>query len=290
MKIGFLGLGAMGHGMAANLIKAGHQVTVWNRSPEAAKPLAALGASVASTPAETVSGDAAFSILADDAAVDSVFSDVLLAGAAKGLVHANMATISVAMVNTLVARHKRHGVGYVGAPVFGRADVAAAGKLNIVASGDAAALAKLQPAFDVMGQKTWVVGDDPVHAHSCKIAGNLMIATVIEMLGEAFALVEKSGVDPKLFAEVMTGSIFGAPVFKNYAAIIADKKFEPPGFKLRLGLKDVTLALAAGSATATPLPLASLIRDHFLEAIAHGDGDKDWSALASVSGRKAGLG
>ena len=290
MKIGFLGLGSMGHGMAANLLKAGHEVVVWNRSAGATKPLAVLGAKVAATPSQTVGGDAVISILADDAAVDGVFTDEVLAGAAKGLVHANMATISVAMVNTLTARHQRHGVGYVGAPVFGRADVAAAGKLNIVASGEAAALAKLQPAFDAMGQKTWVVGDDPVHAHSCKIAGNLMIATVIEMLGEAFALIEKSGVDPRLFSEVMTGSIFGAPVFNNYAAIIAGKKFEPAGFKLRLGLKDVTLALAAGSATATPLPLASLIRDHFLEAIAHGDGDKDWSALAAVASRRAGLG
>lgn len=289
MRIGFLGLGAMGQGMAANLLAAGHEVVVWNRSPGPAVALAAKGARLATTPAGALKGDLTLSILADDAAVLSVFDDEALGAAAPGLVHANMATISLDAAKTLMERHASHGLGYVAAPVFGRADVAAAGKLNIVASGAPADLAKLAPAFEAVGQTTWEVGEDPLHAHTVKIAGNLMIATAIEMLGETLALCEKSGVDPKRFAEIMTSTVFNAPVFKGYAGLITEKRYEPAGFKMRLGLKDVSLALAAGSASQTPLPLASLIRDHFLEGIANGNGDKDWSALAEVVARKAGL-
>jgi 3-hydroxyisobutyrate dehydrogenase-like beta-hydroxyacid dehydrogenase len=290
MKIGFLGLGAMGRGMVANLLKAGHEVTVWNRSPGPAGALAAQGARVAATPAEALKGEVALSILADDAAALSVVDETALAQAAPGLVHGCMATVSIEAVRKMMDSHARASVGYVGAPVFGRGDVAAAGKLNIIASGAAADIARLQPAFDAMGQKTWVVGTDPAHAHTVKIAGNLMIATAIELLGETFALCEKSGVDPKAFAEIMTSTIFAAPVFKNYAALITNKAYEPAGFKMTLGLKDATLALAAGNGTNTPLPLASLLRDHYLEALAHGDANKDWAALAEVSARKAGLG
>lgn len=289
MKIGFLGLGGMGQGMAANLVKAGHQVTVWNRSSGPAATLAAQGAQVAATPAEALQGDAALSILADDAATLSIFDDATLAQAAPGLVHGCMATISIDAVRALVARHEAAGLRYVGAPVFGRTEVAVAGKLNIIAAGAAADITRLHPAFDAMGQKTWVVGSDPTHAHTVKIAGNLMIATTIELLGETFALCEKSGVDPKTFSEVMTNTLFASPVFKTYAGIIADRAYEPPAFKLPLGLKDANLALAAGQATQTPLPLASLVRDHFLEALAQGGANKDWSALAEVSARKAGL-
>ncbi|MGE0054362.1 MAG: NAD(P)-dependent oxidoreductase [Hyphomicrobium sp.] len=289
MRIGFLGLGAMGQGMAANLLAAGHEVVVWNRSPGPAVALAAKGARLATTPADALKGDLALSILADDAAVLSVFDEEALGTAVPELVHANMATISLDAAKTLMERHARHGLGYVAAPVFGRADVAAAGKLNIVASGAPADLAKLAPAFEAVGQKTWEVGEDPLHAHTVKIAGNLMIATAIEMLGETLALCEKSGIDPKRFAEIMTSTVFNAPVFKGYAGLITEKRYEPAGFKMRLGLKDVSLALAAGSASQTPLPLASLIRDHFLEGIANGNGDKDWSALAEVVARKAGL-
>jgi len=279
----------MGRGMAARLVEAGHEVIVWNRSPGPAGDLAAQGAKVAMTPAEALQGDVVLSILADDNAVLSVFDEQTLSAAATGLIHANMATISLAAAKTLMAQHKSRGVGYVAAPVFGRADAAAAGQFNIVASGKAAELAKLQPAFDRLGHKTWIAGEDPLRAHTVKISGNLMIAATIEMLGEALALCEKCGVDPSRFAEIMTSTIFAAPVFKNYAELITQKRYEPASFKMRLGLKDVSLALAAGSTSRTPLPLASLIRDHFLEGVATGDGDKDWSALAQVVARKAGL-
>lgn len=290
MRIGFLGLGIMGRGMAANLLKGGHEVIVWNRTPGQEAPLVALGAKVAKTPAETLKGDAAISILADDRAVLSVFSDEAMAGAAKGLVHANMATVSLDAANALSAQHARFGSTYVAAPVFGRGEVAAAGKLNIIASGPHDAIAKLQPAFDCMGQKTWIAGTDPAQAHLFKIAGNLLIASSIEMLSEAFVLCEKGGVDPKQFAAMMTSTIFAAPVFKGYAELITEKRYEPAGFNMHLGLKDATLALAAGSASNTPVPLASLLRDHYLEAIANGHGRKDWSALALVAARRAGLG
>ena len=289
MKIGFLGLGAMGSGMASNLLKAGHQVTVWNRSPEPAQALAARGAAIALEPAGAMAGDIALSILANDEAVLSVFSDAVLSRAAPGLVHANMATVSIDAVRAMNAAHTKHGVGFAGAPVFGRPDAAAAGKLNIVVSGDPAFIAKLQPAFDCMAQKTWALGSDPVEAHVVKIAGNLMIMSVIEMLSEALALCENCGVDPKKFAEIMTNSIFSAPVFRSYAALISEKTFEPAAFSMHLGLKDAGLALAAGRQSGTPLPLVELIRAHFLEGIAHGDGDKDWSALARVIARKSTL-
>lgn len=290
MKIGFLGLGTMGRGMAANLVKGGHEVTVWNRSRGPVQELAEQGAKVAAHPAETVTGDVVISILADDKAVLSTFTGDVLAHASNGLVHANMATVSIDAAKFMMAQHAHHGVTYVGAPVFGRGDAAAAAKLNIVASGDASAIDKLQPAFDLMGQRTWRVGTDPAQAHIMKICGNLMIAASIEMMGEAFALCEKGNADPKIFSELMTSTIFASPVFKGYSALITEKKYEPAGFTMTLGLKDASLALAAGSATNTPLPIASLLRDHYLEAIANGWKDKDWAALAALTARKAGLG
>jgi len=289
MRVGFLGMGTMGKAMAANLVKAGYAVTVWNRSPAPAAELAALGAMVAATPDGTVGGEAVISMLADDASTKAVFSDDLLATAAKGLVHVNMATVSIAACKSLVERHGRHGIAYVAAPVFGRAEVAAAGKLNIVAGGKEADIARVQPLLDAMGQKTWRTGTDPAHANLVKITGNFMLAASIEMLSEAFSLTERGGVDPRIFAEIMTSTLFAAPAFKIYSEIINSKRFEPAGFKMALGLKDVGLALEASHALQTPLPMASLVRDHFLEGLAAGHAEKDWSALSAVVRRNAGL-
>jgi len=244
---------------------------------------------VAATPDGTVGGEAVISMLADDASTKAVFSDDLLATAAKGLVHVNMATVSIAACKSLVERHGRHGIAYVAAPVFGRAEVAAAGKLNIVAGGKEADIARVQPLLDAMGQKTWRTGTDPAHANLVKITGNFMLAASIEMLSEAFSLTERGGVDPKIFAEIMTSTLFAAPAFKIYSEIINSKRFEPAGFKMALGLKDVGLALEASHALQTPLPMASLVRDHFLEGLAAGHAEKDWSALSAVVRRNAGL-
>jgi len=228
-------------------------------------------------------------MLADDASTNAIMTDDLLAAAPKGIVHVNMATVSVAAAQSLSERHKAHGLTYVAAPVFGRAEVAAAGKLNIVAGGSDEAIARVQPLFDAMGQKTWRAGADPAHASLVKITGNFMLAASIEMLAEAFSLAEKGGVDPKVFAEIMTSTLFAAPAFKIYSEIINARRFEPAGFKMPLGLKDVGLALDAGLASRTPLPMASLVRDHLLAGLAAGHGDKDWSALSIIVRRNAGL-
>ncbi|WP_348771488.1 NAD(P)-dependent oxidoreductase [Azospirillum sp. SYSU D00513] len=290
MDIGFVGLGGMGRGMAANLVKAGHRVRVWNRSSGPAEEMRAAGAEPVARVEDAMQGEAVLSILADDSAM----RDVFLAGgaldrAAKGLIHVNMATVSAAFVRELMAAHAERGLGYVAAPVFGRTDVAAAGKLNILAAGDPAAVERVQPLLDAMGQKTWPLGDDPLRANIVKIAGNFMIAAAIESMGEAVALGRGHGIAAGDLLEIMTNTLFSSPVYKGYGGIITEERYDPAAFKLTLGLKDVRLALAAGDAANVPLPLASLLRDGFLEAVAHGDADKDWAALARVSARRAGL-
>jgi len=235
-------------------------------------------------------GEAVFTMLADDNALREVLlTSGALERASKNLVHVNLATISLGFVEELVAIHKDLGLAYVAAPVFGRPDAAAAAKLNIIVAGPAGAIAKVQPLLDCFGQKTWPVGDDPVRANAVKIAGNFMIAAAIESMGEAAALVRGHGVAARDFLEILTKTLFASPVFQGYGAIIAAEQFEPAGFRLKLGLKDVRLALAAGEAANVPLPLASLLRDNFLDALAHGEGEKDWSALARVAARRAGL-
>lgn len=289
MKIGFLGLGGMGAAMATNLINAGHQVVAWNRSPGPLEPLLALGAQAAREPAEAFDAELVISMLADDASTRTVLIDSgALASAKAGLIHLSMATLSTAFVGELIELHRRQGLEFIAAPVFGRTDVAAAGKLNILVAGPAAAIAKAQPVLDVLGQKTWPLGDDPLRASVVKIAGNFMIASAIEAMGESAALVKSFGVEPADLLEIMGNTLFNAPVYRNYGAQIAEQRFDPAGFRLVLGLKDVGLALAAGQAQRVPLPFASVLRDNLLEAIAHGDGERDWSALSQVSMRKSG--
>ena len=289
MEIGFIGLGAMGRAMAANLLSAGHRLRVWNRSPAPARQLAEHGAEAAGTPAEAFRGDVVITMLADDAAYRAVgLAGPVLDQAPPGLIHLNMATVSVDLTRELASAHAERGLSYVAAPVFGRAEVAAAGKLNIVAAGPESALDRAAPLFEALGQRTWRLGSDPTQAAAAKIAGNFMIASAIETMAEATTLADRHGVAPETLLEVLTGSLFSAPVYKNYGAIIAGRKYQPPGFRLALGLKDVRLALAAGEGARVPLPFASVLRDGFLEAIAHGDGDLDWAALAEVARRRAG--
>ncbi len=290
MKVGFLGLGAMGAAMATNLLRAGHQVTVWNRSPAAAQPLAALGATVASAPAEAARGEAVLSMLANDDAVRAVILDGGALGAmAPGAVHANHATVSVALAKELAQVHAARGVGYVAAPVFGRPDVAAAGKLNILAAGEARAIERVRPLLDAMGSRVWPLGEAPERANVAKIAGNFMLAAAIESMAEASALVRAHGVGAADFLDVMTGTLFAAPAYQGYAALIATQRFKPAGFALPLGYKDVGLALSAGAAARVPLPFAGVLRDSLLEALAAGDEDVDWSVLSQVAARRARL-
>ena len=291
MDVGFLGLGAMGRPMALNLIKAGHRVRVWNRSRGTADALIANGATAAATPHDAFGAEAAISMLADDAATRSVILDSgALNAAPRGLVHVNMATISVSCSRALADAHRERGIAYVAAPVFGRPDAAAAASLHIVAAGPVAAIDRVQPLFDVLGQKTWRVGDDAPRANVMKIAGNFLIACAIEAMSESAALAHAHGLAPRDLFEMLTSTLFASPIYKNYSALIVDQRFEPAGFALRLGLKDTRLALAAGEDAQVPLPFGSVLRDNFLDAIAHGDAERDWTAVAKVALRPAGRG
>jgi 3-hydroxyisobutyrate dehydrogenase-like beta-hydroxyacid dehydrogenase len=288
MDIGFIGLGEMGVAMVHNMLKAGHTVRVWNRSPQRAEVLAAAGARVVGSPAEAFTGDAVFSMLADDAALREVIDAPLLEHAPRGLIHVNMATISVALAEELAHAHALRGLHYVAAPVLGRPDVAAAGKLTIVAGGPAEAIDRVQPVFDAIGQKTWRIGSLPQQANVIKLAANFMLGSAVETLGEAASLVTAHGVAMQDFLDVITAGPFQGPVYQGYGKMIAERRYEPALFKARLGLKDVRLALAAADAVSTPMPVASVVRDSLIEAIAHGDGEKDFAVLGQVSARRAG--
>lgn len=290
MKVGFIGLGAMGSAMASNLIKAGHAVTVWNRSPEAAEPLASLGAKVASTPERAAQGDVLFSMLANDKAVREVVLDSgLLDEMDKGTVHVNHATVSVALARELAAAHAERGLDYLAAPVFGRPDVAAAGKLNIVVAGKPDVIERVRPLLEAMGSAIWPMGDVAERANVVKIAGNFMLGAAIESMAEAAALTRAHGVSAGDFLHLMTSTLFAAPPYQGYGKLIAEQRFKPAGFALPLGYKDINLALAAADAARVPLPLASVLRDSLLETLALGDEDVDWSAMSMIAARRAGL-
>ncbi len=291
-QIGFVGVGAMGEGMVRNLLSAGHAVAVYNRTRERAEALAGDGARVVDTPAAAAEGaTAVLSILADDGATEATTfgAEGILEGLPKGAVHACMATISVEQGRRLEAAHRAAGQGYVSAPVFGRPPAAAAGKLFVVAAGAPEALAACEPAFAAVGQRTFVVGDDAVMANIVKIGGNFMLASLIETLGEAFALTRSYDVDPAQFLEILTGTVFPAPVYKIYGGMVASDRYEPAGFKLPLGLKDVGLALEAAQAKTVPMPIGSLVRDRFLTALARGYHEFDWAGLGRVCAEDAGL-
>ncbi|HWD26951.1 MAG TPA: NAD(P)-dependent oxidoreductase [Rhizomicrobium sp.] len=290
MKIGVIGLGAMGAGIAGNLLAAGHDVTVWNRSRGPVDALVAKGAQAAAAAADALQGDVLVSMLASDEAMRAVGLDgPLLDRAARGLVHCNMATVSIALAQELSEAHARRGLGYVSAPVFGRPNVAEAGQLLIVAAGADDALARLAPVFAAAGRRTEIVGAEPHKANLFKIAGNFMIVSVVETLGEAFALLRKGGVDHAQFQEVMAATLFAAPIYQGYGKLIVDEAFEPPGFTLRLGLKDVNLARSANAALGGYLPLGDLMARHLEEAIAAGLGEKDLTAATALIAKKAGV-
>jgi 3-hydroxyisobutyrate dehydrogenase-like beta-hydroxyacid dehydrogenase len=290
MKVGVIGLGAMGSGLAESLLRAGHEVVVWNRSKPPLELLRTAGAHAADTPAEVFAADAVVTMLANDEAVREVILDGgLLKCANGGTVHVMSATISVALAKELEKVHARERVALVCAPVLGRPDVAVKGELNVLAAGNGAALATVQPVLHAIGRKTWTFGEEPHKANVAKLSANFMIAATIELLAEVFAFTEKSGLDPKVFFEMATNTLFAAPVFRTYGGLILERNFEPAKFKLTLGLKDVRLALAAGEAVEVPLPFASVLRDNFLDAIANGAADKDWAAISQVSFRHSGL-
>ncbi len=291
MRAGFIGLGHMGAGMAANLAKAGHAVAVYNRSPDKAAPLTELGATAAKTVAEACRGDAVMTMLADDHAVEGVaFGEAgIVAALAPDAVHISCSTISVELSRRLTQAHAQAGQRFVAAPVFGRPDAAAAAKLFVVAGGAPEAVARIQPLLDAIGQRTFVMSDRPEAANLVKLSGNFLIAAVIESLGEAMALVEKGGVDPHAYLDLLTSTLFSAPVYRTYGGLIADGRFEPAGFAAPLGYKDIRLALAAAGDLRVPLPLGSLLRDRFLALLARGGETLDLSAIGELAAKDAGL-
>ena len=289
MKIGFIGLGRMGHHVAVNLLKAGHQLTVWNRSQEPVQALVSKGATAAKTPEDALQGDAAFSMLSNDQVMRELgLAGPLLEKAAKGLIHVNLATISVAFAKELAAAHQKAGLAYISSPVFGRPEMAEQAALVLVAGGDAAALKTMQPVFDKIGARTVSV-DAPEKANLFKIAGNFMIASELESIGEAFALLRKGGVDPAVFHDVLSGRLFTGAVFKSYGTMILNRTYEPAGFALTLGLKDVNLARSAAEGMGIAMPTADLLKAHYDEAVGWGWQDRDWAAIGEVPAKKAGV-
>lgn len=290
MKIGFIGLGHMGSGIAANILAAGHAVTVWNRSSAPAEALREKGATLARAPEEALQGEIVFSMLANDAAVHEVGLDgALLPSAKRGLVHVNLATISIDLARRMATAHAAAGLGYVASPVFGRPDAAAAAKLIVVVAGAKADVAKVQPVLERIGRRVDVIGETPEQANLFKIAGNFMLAAAIETMGEAFALVRKGGIDSQKFHDLLSTTLFACPVYQRYGDAIIKERFEPAGFALKLGMKDVRLALDAGRELGAPIPLGSLVHDHFLEASVNGFAEKDWASLGKLIAKKAGL-
>lgn len=287
MKIGFIGLGQMGAAMASNLLKAGHDVAVWNRSPGRADPLVQLGATRAGSPREAAQGDLVMSMLADDAAVEAVVygADGLLDAPA---LHVSHSTISVALAERLTGDHEPRG-GFVSAPVFGRPAAAEAAKLFVVAGGTADRLDRCTPLFEAVAQRVFRVGDAPPAANLVKLSGNFMILSAVEAMAEAMTLAEKGGVARELLLEVLTGTLFGAPIYQTYGDILVQDRFRPAGFAAPLGLKDMNLVDAVATANRVSMPVLGVVRDHLRATIAQNGDDIDWAGIALAVRGGAGL-
>jgi 3-hydroxyisobutyrate dehydrogenase-like beta-hydroxyacid dehydrogenase len=290
MKIGFIGLGNMGSAMAANLIKAGHEVTVYNRSRGKVDALAAEGALPAAAVADACQGDVVFTMLANDEAVEGIVfgDDGIVSSLASGATHVSSSTVSVGLAERLTEAHAQAGQQFVAAPVFGRPEAAQAAKLFVVAAGAAEPVAALSEVFDAIGQRTFVVSEEPKTANLIKLSGNFLIMSVIESVGEAMALVGKAGVDKHQYLDIITSTLFGAPVYKTYGGLIAGGEFEPAGFAASLGQKDLRLVMAAAEELNVPMPVANLLRDRFLTLLARGGADLDWAAVGALPAWEAG--
>ena len=290
MKIGFIGLGNMGAAMAANLLKAGHELTVWNRSTAKSQGLVADGARLAGTVADASGGDLVLTMLANDAAVEEVvFGAHGILSRQTSALHVSLSTISVELADRLERTHREAGRGYVSAPVFGRPAAAAEGKLFIAAAGPPDALLRCEPAFAAMSQRVFTLGDKPSAANVVKLCGNFMILAAIESMAEAMALGQKSGVDKSRLLEVLIGTLFGSPLYQLYGRLIVEGRFRPAGFAAALGFKDMSLVAGAASAVRVPMPVLGVLRDHLLDVMAHEGDDADWSAIAAAVDRGAAL-
>ena len=291
MDIGLIGTGPMGSGMARTLLRAGHKVTVYNRTRQKAEALAADGATIADSAAAAAGGGIVITMLANDDAVENtVFgADGVLAGLTRGGIHISGSTISVDLSKRLAEAHQGLGQGFVAAPVLGRPPAAESGSLFVMAAGETAAIERVKPVLTDLGQKLFLVGDQPFRANLMKLCCNFLIFSTIEQLAEVFAIGAKGGLEKETMFSVLTESFFTAPVHKNYGRIIVDGAYDPPGAKLGLGAKDNRLFLEAGAELAVPLPFASILRDRFLASEAKGDGERDFCVIAERAAEDAGL-
>ena len=281
MNIGFIGLGQMGRGMASRLIDSGHQLTVWNRTRAVAEAFAARGALVADSPAQTLAAEVVITMLADDASVETVWiSSGMLQQIPANTVHLNMASVSLRMGRRLDELHHAHGSPYISAPVFGRPEFGTRGELDIIAAGAPAAIALCEPLFKVLGRRWFNVAAEAPKANAVKVARNFLLGTIIESLGEAQSLIEKAGVDPRVFFDIITSTNMNAPAFKSYGSMMLDNPPNPT-FPLTLGLKDIELALQTARDLGVAMPTAELLRAQHWAAIAAGYGDRDWAALGT---------
>ena len=290
--IGFIGLGNMGHPMAANLLKAGYSVRVWDRTPARAAALAAEGATSVSRPEDVAeTGAVVISSLSNDRVLEVVAGTNrdLLRRLGPGGVHVSTSTIAPETSRCLAEGHKLFGVAYLAAPVLGRPDAAAAAKLWIFLSGRREAKERALPVLQVLGQGVFDLGEDPGAANVVKLACNFLLASAIEAMAEAFTLAEKNGVERRRLAELLAQTVFDCPVYRNYGRQIAEQRYEPALFKLSLGLKDISLVLQTAASSLVPMPLAGLVHGRLLAAEAKGRGDLDWTGLAAEASEAAGL-
>jgi 3-hydroxyisobutyrate dehydrogenase-like beta-hydroxyacid dehydrogenase len=281
----------MGSAMASNLLRAGHEVTVYNRTPGKAGALLALGAQEAADIAGACRGEAVITMVADDRALAAIVLDQggIIDSLPSGAIHVSMSTISVSLSRRLAQAHAQSGQRYVVATVMGRPDMAAAAKLFIFTAGAPAAVEACGALFDALGQKTSHIGPEPSAANLVKLTGNFLQAAVIESLGEVIALVGKAGIDRSAYVEIMTSTVFTAPAYRIFGPLIAAEKFEPAAFPAPLGYKDIRLALAEAENLGVPMPLASLLHDRFVRLFAQGGGHLDWSAIGGLSSEDAGI-
>ncbi|MFE7129278.1 NAD(P)-dependent oxidoreductase [Streptomyces sp. NPDC057638] len=285
-EVAVVGLGGMGRAIARNLVRAGHEVVVWNRSPGPAEELVGDGARRAGSVAEALACPVVLSVLSDDNAFAETFLDSgVLDQARPGALHVNMATVSVELARRAAEEHGAHGLGYVAAPVFGRVPVAEAGALNILAAGEPGLVDRAQPFFEVIGQRTWRLGERPEQANTAKVLGNYLIACAIQSLGEAVSVAEAAGADPGEFAELLSSTLFPGPVYSGYGTMIAERRYQPAGFTAALGRKDLHLALDAAAAQQVPLPFGELLRGVFDQTIADGHGADDWAVITEQQPR-----
>ncbi len=291
MNLTFIGIGHMGFPMVDRLLDAGTSVTIYNRTKEKALPLLNKGAHWVASPKEGASRcDILATMVSNDQALEQLLTeDGILDALPQGAIHLSFSTLSVNLAKSLLSRHTARGHGFVSSPVFGRPDAVSEGRLRLLCAGENAVVERVMPILKALGPEIFHVGEEPFVANLIKISGNFLIASTLEMLGEAFALVRKAGVDPSLFLDIVNSSIFHSPLVENYGKIMAGRHFEKAGFTMDLGLKDICLALEAAAELRAPLPFGGIVKDSLLSGLSHGREALDWSGIVLSHYERAGL-